>query len=196
MNRRARGLPILKSVTAIYNRGAARNKRSCQAKLHTGLGLFCTKKAPKGEDNDNETTHYLRAFKRNVDRHHYVVNRADSSYVLEVSSDDKAYLQPGTSTGFRSARTQKIIQPSNESATRKLPKYDFPKHMVNVTPGAYRFLSKDYVEVDGAKPRKIFTADSTYVFVRPKHWVGSSGEVWASEAMRLRYEVPHKYLLD
>lgn len=196
MNRRKRGLSTLKSVTAVYNRGRARNKRSRQAKLHIGLGLFCTKKAPKGEDNENETTHYLRSFKRNVDRHHYVANKADAAYVLEVSSDDKAYLQPGTSTGFRSARCQKIIQSSDESKARKLPKYDFPTYMVNITPGTYRYLSKDYVEVEGSKPRKVLTSDSTYVFVRPKHWVGSSGEVWASEAMQLRHEIPHKYLVD
>ena len=112
------------------------------------------------------------------------------------SSDDKAYLQLGTSTGFRSAWCQKIIQTSNESEACKLPKYDFPKYMVNVTPGNFRYLSKDYEEVKGINPRKVLISDSTYVFMRPKHWVGSSGEVWASEAMRLRYEVPHKYLVD
>ena len=101
MNRRERGLSVLKSTTAVFKRGRARNKQSQQAKLHIGLGLFCTKKAPKGEDNDNETTHYLRSFKRNVDRHHYIANKDNAAYVLKISSDDKAYLQPGTSTGFR-----------------------------------------------------------------------------------------------
>ena len=68
----------------MYNCGMARNKQSQQVKLHIGLSLFCTKKAPKGEDNDNETTHYLRSFKRNVDRHHYITNKSDAAYVLEV----------------------------------------------------------------------------------------------------------------
>ena len=95
MHRRERGLPEIKAVSTIRNRGRAINTNSRQAKHHIGLGLFCSKKAPKAEENDNETTHYLRSFKRNVDRHHYVANKEQSHYVLEVSNDDKAYLQPG-----------------------------------------------------------------------------------------------------
>ena len=69
--------------------------------------------------------------------------------------------------------------------------------MVNVTPGAYyRYISKDFEPVEGGKPRKVLTSDSTYVFLRPKCFVGSSGDVWTSEAMNLRHEIPRKYLVD
>ena len=32
-----------------------------------------------------------------------------------------------------------------------------------------------------------------HVIVRPKYFLGSSGSVWASEFIRLRYEEPHKF---
>ena len=153
------------------------------------------KKAPKAEDNSNKTTHYLRAFKNNSDRYLHETHKTDAKYVLEVSSDDKAYVQPGTSTGFRGARKQKVYQPVDKKHARSLPKYDFPTYMVNITPGTYRYLAKDFKEIEEVRT-KYFTSDSTYVFSRPKYFVGSSGLVWASEAMLLRWEIPHKYFLS
>ena len=47
----------IKSATTVYNRGRPQNKRSIQAKSHLGIGLFCTKKSPKTEVNDNELTY-------------------------------------------------------------------------------------------------------------------------------------------
>ena len=67
--------------------------------------------------------------------------------------------------------------------------------MVNITTGTYRYLAKDFKEIEGVST-KYFTSDSTYVFSRPKYFVGSSGLVWASEAMLLRWEIPHKYFLS
>ena len=54
----------VKSATTVYNRGRPRNKRSIQAKNHLGMGLFCTKKPPKAESNENELTHHQRAHKK------------------------------------------------------------------------------------------------------------------------------------
>lgn len=36
-------------------------------------------------------------------------------------------------------------------------------------------------------------SDESHVIVRPKHYVGSTGCVWASDLMRLRYENPNMY---
>jgi len=53
-----RGKKLIRSATTVYNRARPRNKRSLQAKRHTGKGLFCWKKPPKGEEKSNENTHY------------------------------------------------------------------------------------------------------------------------------------------
>jgi hypothetical protein len=49
---------LIKSSTTVYNRCKPRSSRSVQAKRQRGKGLFCTKKPPKAEDDDNENTHY------------------------------------------------------------------------------------------------------------------------------------------
>jgi hypothetical protein len=89
----------------------------------------------------------------------------------------------------------KIIQPSDATQQRVLPKSDFPNRMVNVTPGVNRVMSYKLEEVDGSSKIKI-VEDDTIVFNRPKFFVGSSGTVWASEYMRLRYEEPRLFLTD
>ena len=71
----SRGLAPIKSKSTVHNRSRAGNEISRQAKLLIGSGLFCAKKAPKAEDNCNETTHYLRAFKNNVDRYLYETHK-------------------------------------------------------------------------------------------------------------------------
>ena len=57
-HRLQRGKHLIKSATTVHNRGRPRNKRSIQAKQHVGMGLFCTKKPPKAESNENELTHH------------------------------------------------------------------------------------------------------------------------------------------
>ena len=74
-HRISRGLAPIKSKSTVHNRSRAGNEISRQAKLLIGSGLFCAKKAPKAEDNSNETTHYLRAFKNNVDRYLYETHK-------------------------------------------------------------------------------------------------------------------------
>ena len=86
------------------------------------MGLFCTKKPPKAEDQSNVINYF------------YDPEKQQSKYVLEISSDDKVYICPYTSTGMRGARNEKIFQPVDEVKAKKLPKYDFPVAMVNVTP--------------------------------------------------------------
>ena len=56
-----RGLKPTKSSTTVFNSARPQNKRSSQAKKHIGLGLFCSKKPPKLQENDNLLTHYQRA---------------------------------------------------------------------------------------------------------------------------------------
>ena len=107
------------------------------------MGLFCTKKPSKAEANDNELTHYQRAHKKNVVHNFYAMEiKEGAAFVCEMSIDDKAYLCPATSTGMRGAKNQKIFQTCDEIKARKLPKYDFPVSIVNVTPATHRFMTK------------------------------------------------------
>ena len=88
-------------------------------------------------------THYQRAHKKNVVHHFYAMERKEgAAFVCEMSIDDKAYLCPARSTGMRGAKNQKIFQTCDEIKARKLPKYDFPVSMVNVTPATHRFMTK------------------------------------------------------
>ena len=133
----------------MYNRGRPKNKRSCQAKNHIGAGMFCCKKPPKAEDEGNELVHHQRAHKKNI-----VLDKCTGIFaksIFQISQDDRAYLCPGTGTNMNSARSQKIFQNANESLARKLPKYDFPVSMVNVTPGTHRVLSKEVININGKK---------------------------------------------
>eukprot|EP00794_Sanderia_malayensis_P003753 gene3753-4275_t len=188
-SRIARGLTPIKSSTTVFNRARARSKRSIQAKRHLGLGLFCSKKPPKLQDNENILTHYQRAFKKGILMAHCgtLNNENDAKYNFIISRDDKAYICPGTSTGMQSARNVRIIQSCNLNKQRVLPKYDFPERLVNATPGVNRIMEYKIEEQDG-KPNLKLTDSDVVVFNRPKHFVGSNGSVWASEFMRLRYE--------
>ena len=64
--------------------------------------------------------------------------------------------------------------------------------MVNVTPSTYRIMTKQVKQIDNTQQREIMT-DACYCFVRPKYFLDSSGPVWASEFMRLRYDELHKF---
>jgi hypothetical protein len=98
--------------------------------------MFCTKKSPKSGDIDNDLTHYQRAHKKLV--FHFYEDVSVNSHVLEYSSDDKAYLCLGTSTGMTGARNVRLYQPTDVKRAKKLPKYDFPVSQVCVTPATYR----------------------------------------------------------
>ena len=195
-SRADRGLGQIRSATTAYNRARPKNVRSVQARQHQGLGLFCCKKPPKAEDNSNELTHYLRAFRKNVT--HFLCGSQNSEawkFNLLTSHDDKAYICPATSTGMNSSRKQKILQPSDQDQSRKLPKYDFPVNMINITPASHRIMNKEVHQVHGKDEVKL-TEDQSVVFVRPKYFVGSSGSVWGSEIIELRHLLPRLYLSE
>ena len=196
-SRISRGLKPIKSSTTVFNPARPRNRRSLQAKKHLGLGLFCSKKPPKLEDNENILTHHQRAFKKAI-----LMARCGEDdeekmkYNLFISRDDKAYICPGTGTGMQSARNVKIIQPSDPSKQRVLPKYDFPERLVNATPGVNRIMNYEINKEMGSKDQLKMTDTEVAEFNRPKNFVGSNGSVWASEYMRLRYEEPVLFVVD
>jgi O-acetyl-ADP-ribose deacetylase (regulator of RNase III) len=64
-------------------------------------------------------------------------------YSLLHSIDDKAYIPPGTSEGFFSARNQRILTLSDATKAKKLPKYDWPEKYVYQTPGSHRVMTKE-----------------------------------------------------
>ena len=87
------GKKLIKSATTAYNRARPANKRSIQAKRHKGKGLFCFKKPPKAEDNQNECTHHQRSHVKNIKRFLFSSRVGDQcKFALAKSSDDKAYL--------------------------------------------------------------------------------------------------------
>ena len=177
-SRISRGLKPIRSATTVFNRARPRNRRSLQAIKHLGLGLFCSKKPPKLEDNENILTHHQRAFKKAM-----LMERCgeddeeDMKHKLFISRDDKAYICPGTGTGMQSARNVKIIQPSDPSKQRVLPKYDFPERLVNATPGVNRIILYEINKELGSKDQLKITDTEVVVFNRPKNFVGSNGSV-------------------
>lgn len=188
-----RNLPLIKSTTSIYNRAAPKNKRSRQAKNHLGKGLFCCKKPPKAESTSNLLTHFCRAHKKNIVR--TLCGQENKELTLFRSFDDKAYLCPETSTGMQSARSQKVYRPSEDSDARKFKHYDFPKSMLNCTPGTFLYMEKN-VEM-AAETELIKTAQQdAVVLVKPKYFVGSSGSVWGSHLMSNRHKEPLLHACD
>ena len=96
---------------------------------------------------------------------------------------------------MQSARNIRIYQPSDPTKQRVLPKYDFPERLVNATSGVNRIMSFE-IETIEMKDHLKMTDSDLLVFNRPKHFIGSNGSVWASEYMRLRYEVPSAFVVD
>ena len=97
------------------------------------------------------------------------------------STDDKAYLCPGTSEEFSNTRNWYIWTPTDVDKARALPKYDWPEKLVYQTPGARKIFSKSSTMSDIGEKKMITEEDSHFVFVWPKAIVGSSGSTWASE---------------
>jgi hypothetical protein len=191
------GKRLIKSSTTVYNRCKPKNTRSVQASQHIGKGLMCFKKPPKAEDNENENTHYQRAHVKNVKMAMFSEKAGDANkYSLIHSIDDKAYLRPGTSEGFSSARNQKILTLSDASKARQLPKYDWPQKLVYQTPGSHRVMTKQSINDDTGNEKLINDTDEHFVFVRPKSIIGSSGTVWASEMVQLRHTNPSTFQVE
>ena len=186
-----RGYQPIKSATTVFKRARPKNVRSRQAKLHLGLGLFCCKKPPKAEDTSSLLTHFCRAHKKNIIRH---LSSTDSNLTMYRSFDDKAYRCSDTSTGMHSAHSQRVFSTTDDATARKFKKYDFPISMLNCTPGKFHFMSKQVEDVDNKEQIRT-TEQQSIVIVKPKYFIGSSGLVWSSHLMDLRYREPYLHLL-
>ena len=105
------------------------------------------------------------------------------------STDDKAYLRPGTSEGFEKSRNVRILTLTDVNRARALPKYDWPEKLVYIPPAAHRiFTKKGLIKDDEETLEK--DEDHHFVYVRPKAIFGSSGSVWASETVDLIHRSP------
>ena len=84
-----------------------------------------------------------------------------------------------------------IIMPSDETQQPKLPQHDWAQSELYITPSAHRFIDKEGagMTVDGYEQLKT-KCDTSVVTIRPKHYIGSSGSVWASDYMHIRYVRP------
>ena len=195
-HRRAeKDLRPLQSISTILARGKAKRARSIQAKRHKGRSLFCCKKPPKTEDKQNELTHHQRAHVKNA-IFNFCYKSEDRKFSFIKSIDDKAYVRPGTSVGLRDVKKSGIYQPTDSNAARKLPKYDWVNQQVYTTPSTHRIFTKEPRQVDDEKESFVMSEDDSFVFMRPKAFVGSSGSVWASEDMELRAIRPDLYEIE
>ena len=154
------GRRLIKSATTVYNRCRPKNARSVQAPRHIGKGLMCFKKPTKAEDCDNENTHYQRAHVKNIKMAMFSEEAGEAKlFSLLHSIDDKAYLRPGTSEGFSSARNLKILTVTDADKARKLPKYDWPEKLVYQTPGSHRVMTKESVKDESGNEKLINDVD-------------------------------------
>lgn len=185
-----KGKKLIKRATTVLNRGRPRNKSSRAAKAHLGKWLFCSKKPPKTEHISNECTHHQRKHVKNAKLSIFEKGREEKGLV--ISMDDKAYLRPGTDVGMRNVKTGKIYDVADEEKQRKLPQHDFSIPQVHITPSSFRFMDGHQEMIDG-KTHVVNDLDQTVVTNRPKHYIGSSGSVWASDTMFMRSELPQLF---
>ena len=184
---------MIKSATTIFNRGKAKHSRSRQALKHIGKNLFCCRKPPKAEDCDNENTHYQRALVKYVKFSYWGNGNIQNRHGCYMeSTDDKAYIRPGTSEGFRSSRKGGIYCLTDEEKARKLPKYDWPEKMVYQTPASHRVFTKEEV-IENNKETLSTAEDYHVVFVLPKNLIKSSGSTYRSQTVFMRTELPDLY---
>ncbi|CAB3984325.1 RNA-directed DNA polymerase from transposon X-element [Paramuricea clavata] len=102
--------------------------------------------------------------------------------------DDKVYVRPDTDVGFRNTKSQGILQVTDLNAAKKLPQHDFGNPDAHVTPSAVRLVTWQEENVDDIKiflkkKTLVKDKDQSFVMLRPKKLVGSSGSVWASNLM-------------
>ncbi len=106
------------------------------------------------------------------------------------STDDKAYLRPGTSEGFAGARNVSIFTLTDEEKSWKLPKYDWPEKLVYQTPAAHRIFTKESVMKE--EEEKLVTKDDNHiVFIHPKAFAPTSGTSYKNESVFIRQEMPN-----
>ena len=85
-----------------------------------------------------------------------------------------------------------MIYVADEEKQRKLPQHDFSIPQVHITPSSFRFMVGHKEIIDG-KTHVVNHLDQTVVTNRPKHYIGSSGSVWASDTMFIRRELPQLF---
>ena len=158
------------------------------AKSHLGKWLFCAKKTPKTEYEQNECTRHQRKHVKNAKLSLFEKDNDG----LVISMDDKAYLRPETDVGMRDIRAGKIYDVTDPEWSEKLPQHDFSNSQVHVTPLSFRFMSGHQKVIKGMT-HPINDLDQTVVSVRPKYYIGSSGSVCASDTMLLRRELPQLF---
>ena len=194
-----KGKALLKSASTVLTRGKPVREKSIAAKRHIGKGLFCTKKPPKTEQQNNETTHHQRA--------HVKLMKSDMAEAegnkygelsMIVSMDDKAYLRPGTDVGAKGSRKQRIYTSTEQPCS--LPQHDFSNSKLHTTPSSFRYMKKKLIPIESEngelKDHLMNVEDQSVVMVRPKYYVGSSGSVWASDQMDLRWKHPELYEIE
>ena len=72
---------------------------------------------------------------------------------------------------------------------KQLPQNDFNIPEVNQTPVSFGLSNKHIEKIEG-KDELMTDQDQSVVTIKPKHYVGNSGSVWASDYMRLYHELP------
>jgi hypothetical protein len=155
-----KGKEEIKSSSTIRLLSKPRNTRSKQAKFHGGHGLFCTRKPPKDDKEDNENTHHQRSQVKLLKEDLFSISKDMSANYLIISMDDKAHLKPATDVGAKGARNQVILQPSDVSRSRVLPQHDFSESKLHITPGSFRFMTKKMM-----KPVIVYSGTMTKVLL-------------------------------
>jgi hypothetical protein len=89
---------------------------------------------------------------------------------------------------MRDVKAGTIYDVSDPENQRKLPQHDFSNPQIHVTSSSFHFMAGHQEIIEGNHP--VNDVDQIVVTVRPKHHIGSSGSVWASETMLMRWEVP------
>ncbi|CAB4032480.1 RNA-directed DNA polymerase from transposon X-element, partial [Paramuricea clavata] len=107
-----------------------------------------------------------------------------------ISFDDKAYIRPGSDLGARDVKKGVIYDVvSDPSKEKQLPQHDFSESKVYQTPSSFQFI-KGTVEDIKDEQKFVHEEDQTIVTVRPKRYIGSSGSVWTSNQLHIKWEVP------
>lgn len=116
-------------------------------------------------------------------------SESQKEHILVVNMDDKAYLRPGTDVGARNTKAGVIYDVCDPNEPKKLKQHDFNNPEVNQTPASFRLI-KQHIENIQEKDELMSDQDQSLVINRPKYFIGSGGSLWASDYMRLSYEVP------
>ena len=95
------------------------------------------------------------------------------------------------------AKTQGILQPTEDSGLdiRQLPGHDFSDSRLFVTPSAFRLMTFKTETIDNDE-KLVVNSDNSVASIRPKHYRGSTGTVWASDDIQNRIKRPELHEID